>query len=116
MYQLFERLITCSIIITTMTPIAKPLPTNGWITAGATPLGISWKSKATMMGRPRVRASANVVAERDDCIISKDAASCVPIKNSNITPITGEGIAVSTQMTSGKRAHATNNSVAGMRA
>ena len=106
----------CSITITVITPIAKPFPTRGCITSGAIPLGISWKSMATMIGRPSVRASANVVAERVECIISKDAASCVPIKKSRITPITGDGIAVSTQITSGKRAHATNISVAGIRA
>ena len=56
----------CSITITVITPMAKPLPTKGCITSGAIPLGISWKSIATMMGRPSVRASANVVAERVD--------------------------------------------------
>jgi hypothetical protein len=101
---------------TVITPIAKPLPTRGCNTIGTMPTGISWKSIAIINGRPIVRPSAKLRTEPVECIISSDAASCVPIKKSSITPITGLGIFVSHHTTSGQKAHKKRSTVAGIRA
>ena len=71
---------TCSMTITIKTPIAKPLPINGSRSLGATPVGMSWNTNATISGTPIVSASANVSADLVDCNISNDAANCVPMR------------------------------------
>ena len=63
-----------------------------------------------------VMPSAKLRTEDVECSISKPAASCVPIKNRSITPITGLGILVSTHITSGESAHRLSKSVAGTKA
>ena len=107
------RFMRCSITITIITPIAKPFPTSGSMTEGTIPRGIIWKRSATIIGRPMVRPSAKLWTDFVLWVISKPAANCVPIKKRSITPITGFGMLVRTNITSGKSAHTTNSSVAG---
>ena len=85
--------------ITIITPMAKPLPKRGSIICGKMPRGISWKSIAIIIGSPMVSPSLNERTDCVECSISSDAASCVPMRNSSITPITGLGIAVSAHIT-----------------
>lgn len=114
--QLFERLTTCSMMMTVITPIAKPLPISGSMIWGAKPRGISWKSMAIISGRPMVSPSPNERTDCVECSISNDAASCVPIKKRSITPITGLGMAVSAQIMRSDSEQSMSSSVAGIRA
>ena len=115
-FYLLTLLMTCSMSSVVITPIAKPLQISGSMTEGTMPRGMSWQSIATIRGRPTLSASPNEAIARVECIISNDAASCVPIKKSRITPITVLGMAVSSAIRSGESAHTMSSSVDGISA
>ena len=115
-FYLSTRLMTCSMSSAMITPIAKPLQISGSMIEGTMPRGISWQSIATIRGRPTLSASPNELIARVECIISNDAASCVPIKKRSITPITVFGIAVSIAISSGDSAQTISSNVDGISA
>ena len=115
-FYLSTRLMICSMSNAVITPIAKPLQISGSMIEGTMPRGMSWQSIATIRGRPTLSASPNELIARVECIISNDAASCVPIKKRRITPITVLGMAVSSAIISGDSAQTISNSVEGISA